>query len=184
MPTPPPALSRPPQFDPAYWGKVPREKVKVKLVRITKVDDDFTEFVFDDGNAFQRRVEQLDPDVMAKLHVNVTVYVETINAELVTGMWIPETGWLFRMTSEDLADYAEALMTRAHVVRENAKAELRAYIALALQEGIKEQVDIEAPDEEGAVALSGPISLDTLAGFVMNAMELARSAGAAPTRES
>lgn len=173
QPGTPPALAAPDQFDAKYWDRVPREQVKVTIERITTLGE-HTEFVFTNSNAFQRRTDGLNPDI--KPHVNQLVHVETIRGELVTGLWVPEQGWLFRMTSQDLADYAKEVSTRIHRQRTQAREELRAYIALTLREGIKEQVDLFG--EEGAVLLSGPIDLDTLAQFVMDAMEAARSAGA------
>lgn len=177
MPGTPPALATPPQFTTAHWDRVARDKVKVKLVRITKMDEKFTEFVFENGQAFQRRTEGLNPDI--KLHVNLVVFVETIQGQLVTGMWVPEQGWVFRMTSEELADYAKSLSTEMHNQRLRALEELKGFVALALLEGIKEQVDVDITgDLAEAVTLSGPIQLDTLAQFVMDAMETAKSAGA------
>jgi hypothetical protein len=168
---------------------VPRNKEKLKLTRITKLDDIYTEFVFDNGIAFQRRNEHLDPNV--NLHVNLVVYVESItNGEsaMVTGMWVPEQGWAFRMTAEDLADYAKDLSALLHTQRNRARAELRSYISLALLEGLKEQVGVTPvvglydgdgdPGETGEVTLGGPIRLDILAQFVMDAMDQAKSAGA------
>lgn len=173
QPGTPPALAAPTQFDAKHWDRVPREQVKATIERMTILGD-YTEFVFKNGNAFQRGTDELNPAI--KVHVNQLVHVETIGGELVTGMWVPEQGWLFRMTSQDLADYAKDVSTRMHRQRAQALEELRGYISLALREGIKEQVDLFG--EEGTVLLSGPIDLDTLAQFVMDAMEAAKSAGA------
>lgn len=175
MTQPPPVLVPHPQFTPEYWAKVPREKAKVKLVRITKVDDEFTEFVFDNDNAFQRRTADLNPDV--KLHVNLVVYVETINNEVVTGMWVPEQGWPFRMSNEDLAEYFEKLITARHVQRQRAIEDLREYITLAIVEGLKEQAEVDTVTED-SIDVTGPFSPRDLATYVMNAMEQAKSAGA------
>lgn len=169
----PPALSAQPQFTPGHWDRVPREKTKTKITRITKIDDEFTEFVFEGGSAFQRRTEDLNPEV--NLHVNLQAYVETIGGELVTGMWIPEQGWAFRMTSQDLADYAKNLSAMIHKQRQAAREELKDYIADAIKAGLGEQVDVE--DVDGLVLISGPVDLNTLARFLMDAMEATKSAG-------
>ena len=172
----PPALDPKPQFTTLYWDKVPREKVKAKVKRITAIDDEYTEFVFDNGNAFQRRTETLDPDVMnrSKLHANSIVYVELINDELVTGMWVPEVGWAFRMTSEDLADYARKLAGAMHARRQAAEEELVEFMAEAILEGLAEQgVIFEDGRLEGAA-----FSPRGLAGHVMRAMSEAKSSSA------
>jgi hypothetical protein len=171
---PPPAYSMNPQFTPEYWDKVPRTKEKVKLLRMTKMDGGFTEYVFDNGQAFQRRDEQLSDNVT--LHVNLTVYVETVGRsgeQLVTGMWVPEQGWAFRMTSQDLAQYAQKLTEMMVKQRNQARDDLRRYIALALRQGLAEQVEVI--DLEDAVDVVGPFSLDDLARYVMDAMAQARS---------
>jgi hypothetical protein len=163
-----------PQFSPDYWAKVPREKEKVKLTRIIKADDEFTEYTFDNGNAFQRRTEQLNDEI--KLHVNLVVYVETINNEIVTGMWVPEQGWVFRMSNEELAEYFEKLITARHAQHQAAKADLQEFIALAIEEGLKTLCDVCMVAED-SIDVTGPFSPKELASYVMNAMEQAKSAG-------
>lgn len=142
MTQPPPALAPMPQFTAQHWDKVPREKTKVKLIRMTNLplqenDIEFVEFAFDNDQAFKRRKSELNPDT--SLHVNMTVYVETIGGEIVTGMWVPEQGWVFRMTSQDLADYAQRLSTAMHRQREQALGQLTEFIAATIRDGLAEQ---------------------------------------------
>lgn len=142
MTQPPPALAPMAQFTPEYWDKAPRVKARNKLVRITNMplvegDYEYVEFVFADNQAFQRRREDLNPNV--NLHVNMDAYVETINGELVTGMWIPEQGWAFRMTSEDLAEYAKRLSAAMHNQRQRAEQQVTDLAAEVIANAIYDQ---------------------------------------------
>lgn len=160
MTQPPPALTAQPQFTALYWDKAVRAKEKVKLVRMTNMpDSELMEFAFDNGAAFQRRKSELNPDI--DLHVNLLVYVETINNELVTGMWIPEQGWAFRMTSQDLADYAKKLMSAMYEQRQAADNALRGFLALAIRDAVFEQ---RGEDVAG-------VDWDAVATMVMDAMQ-------------
>lgn len=163
MTQPPPALSAQPQFTDAYWAKAPREKTKTKLVRITHLDDEFDQFVFDNGNAFDRRVADLNSDV--KLHANQDVYVETINGELVTGMWVPEQGWAFRMSAQDLADYAKKMITAMHNKRQNAKHELTDFVQQVISTVVYDQVG------EGGREFMDSIDFAKVATELVSAME-------------
>lgn len=129
------------QFTPEYWAKVPRTKVKVKIVRITNMaDGEHIEFVFDNGEAFQRR--RGDLYVGVTLHANQEVFVETIKGELVTGMWVPEQGWAFRMSNEQLAEYAKKLAAEIH----NARRETRQVIVDHLADAMEAALDVLALD--------------------------------------
>lgn len=177
-PLSPPALSANPTFSSEYWDKVPREKAKLKLVRITeKVTDaeGFTEFVFDDDSAFMRKTEDLNPDIT--LHANQTVYVETIRGELVTGLWVPDQGWAFRMTSQDLSEYAQRLASLMHQKQQEANGQLREFIAQALREGLEKQVEAVRWDETHVELGEGGPTLDTdkLAQAVIDALSARRA---------
>lgn len=169
----PPALATTPQFTAEYWSRVPRDMKKCKLVRMTKLEDGkFIEFVFDNDSAFQRRVEDLDPEIHKQVHVNLEVFVQSIKGEMVTGLFIPTVGWLFKMTDEALADYAKKLTTVINNQRNKAKTEMTEFIATALEAGIAEQCEIEHLD--GAIDAIGPIDLTQLAKFVITALENAK----------
>lgn len=171
MSSPPPALAPQPQFTALYWDKAIRAKEKVKLVRMTNMDDgEFVEFVFDNGAAFQRRKADLDPDI--DLHVNLVVYVETINNELVTGMWVPEQGWAFRMTSQDLADYSKKLISALHEQRQAARRSMVDQMARVL-EIVLCQKGVNADSKDGNIALSYE-----LAAAVATALELGPNSSA------
>lgn len=177
MPGTPPALAQPPQFTTAYWDKAPRAMVKTKLDRITKVGDTHTEFVFDGGaRAFQRNNDELNPDMMKLLHANSEVFVQTFNGELVTGLFVPNNGWVFQMTSEDMVDYAKRLSAAAHKQRQDAMEELKAFVTSVLLAALRDQAGVR--EAEGGYDITGPVDLSEVAGYVVSAMSSAKSAGA------
>lgn len=170
---PPPALAQTPQFTPEYWSRVPRDMKKVKLVRMTKLEEGkFIEFVFDNDSAFQRRAEELDPEIHKQVHVNLEVFVQSIKGEMVTGLFVPTIGWLFKMTDQELADYARKLTTVINNQRNKAKTEMTEFIAAALEAGITDQCEVEHLD--GAIDVIGPIDLTQLAKYVISALENAK----------
>lgn len=162
------------QFTPEHWDKAPREMHKCKITRITKKDDEFYEFVFDDGNAFQRRGSDLDPEMFSQLHVNLEVFVQTFQGQLVTGLFIPEKGWVFKMTGQDLADYAKRLSSMIHKQRLAARGELVGFVTAAMEAGLREQkqchVESYDPGESGEIVVEGPVDLAALALYVIDAM--------------
>lgn len=171
IPGTPPALSANPQFTPEYWDKVRRQQKRLKLLRCTKLNDGYTEFTFSDESAFQRKTEELNPEV--RLKVNMQVYVETIK-QLVTGMWVPEQGWVFRMTSDDLAEYTQKLVAMVNEERKRATQRLAQIISNALLEGLADEHAELEYHSEGEVSIKGQVSLDRLAGKVLAAMTRVR----------
>lgn len=181
MTLPPPALSNPPQFDPAYWDKAPRDMQRVKLAQWRKIDHDdgkrFIEFIFDGGNAFMRNVDDIDQDVWEKVHVNSELFVQTVNKELVTGLFLPEVGWVFKMTGEDLANYSRKLTDMLHRRRQAARAELVEFVSEVISKSLTTlQQAIDVPDR-----YVDWIDCDELAVEVINAMASAKPAENANT---
>lgn len=179
QPLAPPALSKPPQFEAAYWDKVPRQMTKVKLAQWRKIDHpdgkQFIEFIFDGGNAFQRNVGDIDQDVWEKVHVNSELFVQTVNDELVTGLFLPNVGWVFKMTSEELAGYARRLTELLHNRRQRAREELVAFVSRVLHEGLRDQIALQ-PDR-----YMDWIDTEVLATKVIEAMSSAKPAENANT---
>lgn len=106
----PPALSANIHFTPEHWDRQKRGMTKYEIRRITKVGDgDHVEIVLKGPNgptgdlAFMRRADEID---QAGLHANSKVFLETIKGAMVTGLFVPEKGWAFRMTSAELAAQA------------------------------------------------------------------------------
>lgn len=180
QPLVPPALSNPPQFDPAYWDKAPRQMQKVKLAQWRKIDHDdgrqFIEFIFDGGSAFQRNVADIDPNVWEKVHVNSELFVQTFNHELVTGLFLPEVGWVFKMTGEDLANYSRKLTEMLHRRRQDARAELVQFVSDVLMVELADQQTSDVPDRYVEW-----IDVEKLATRVINAMASAKPAENANT---
>lgn len=101
----PPALSPKPQFTPEYWQNVPRATRKAKIARVTNKGE-YVEIALTNGAAFQRHRSE----IQQLLTVNLDVDIEAIgNGAIITGMFVPNIGWAFRMTAEDLADYTRRL---------------------------------------------------------------------------
>jgi hypothetical protein len=101
----PPALAARPQFKPEYWAKIPRQTSVVHIERVTKVDPEWMEIVLKEGPRFRRKRDE----IKQLLTANLEVHMETVNKELVTGLFVPGIGWAFRMTNEDLAGYTRDL---------------------------------------------------------------------------
>lgn len=169
QPIAPPALANSPQFTPEYWAKVPRDMKKLKIVRVTKKDDEFHEYVFSDNSAFMRRWADVDQGMFHLLHANLEVFVESIKGELVTGLFIPEQGWVFRMTAEQLAEYARTLTTAMNNQRNRARAELTSFLAEAIMDGIKKQCEIALLED--AIDVIGPLNPVELAGELIDALD-------------
>lgn len=170
---PPPALSAQQQFTPEYWAGVRREMNKATIERVTKVDDEFVEFVFKGGNAFQRRWTELDQPFFSMLHANLDVFVQTIRDELVTGLFVPEHGWVFKMSDVELAEYAKRLATAIHNQRQQAKSQVTQFAAEALRRGLEQQGEVDTYGE-GTVVVIGPVDLLELAGYLMDALSQAQ----------
>lgn len=166
---PPPAFANTPQFTAEYWDKIRRDMKKLKLVRVTKVDDEFHEYVFDDNSAFMRRDADTDPAMFALLHANLEVFVQSIRGELVTGLFIPEHGWVFKMTGEQLAEYARKLTTSINNQRAQAREELTQFLTEAIVTSIKKMAEITLLEE--AIDIIGPINPRELATDLIDALD-------------
>lgn len=181
---PPPALSNPPQFSAEYWDKVPRQMAKVKLAQWRKIDEpdgkQFIEFIFDNGAALQRNVGDIDQDVWEKVHVNCEMFVQTVKDELVTGLHLPNVGWVFKMSSEDLAGYARRLTEMLHRRRQQAREELVEFVTSVLTVGIMDQCEVENVAED-SISVIGPLCVRDLAVRVIESMASAKPAENANT---
>lgn len=115
----PPALATNVGFTAEYWSKIRRDMTKAKLIRLTNRDDEWVELHFQAADkpelAFQRRRDELDPDI--KLHANLDVFVQTVKGTIVTGLWVPAVGWAFQLTDEQLAQQAQDYAAKLHMAR-------------------------------------------------------------------
>lgn len=173
QPNSPPALSMNPQFTAQYWDRVPREMRKLKVVRVTKKDDEFNEYVFDDGSAFQRRWSEVDISMFHLLHANLEVFVESIaganGAAVVTGLFIPTKGWVFRMTGDQLAAYARSLTTALNQQRTQAREELTGFLAKAITDSIGKLCEVTMVGD--MLDVKGPLDSKQLASDLIDALD-------------
>lgn len=108
-----------PQFTADYWRKAQRKTAPAHIERITNVDVDgeaWVEIVLKEGAAFRRQKSDIQQLLTANLQVNVEAIV-TGGGELITGLFVPNCGWAFRMSAEDLADYACELSLQVEQVQ-------------------------------------------------------------------
>lgn len=172
MPEAPPALAARPEFTAKYWSKVPRALTKATIQRVTNLpkgnddDDQYVEIVVDNGVAFRRR----KADIAQLLTANMKVSVENIMGEVVTGLHVPEIGWAWRMSNEDLAQYAQDLATHQHIQAQRAKAEIGNIVCGAIVNNLQEQAEVEFVDEK-CVAVTGPIDTHLLTATVLATLE-------------
>ena len=148
---------------------------KAKLTRFTKKTDEIYEFVFANGNAFQRNFSEFDSEVFSKLRPNLEVFVQIIRGEIITGLFIPEVGWLFKMTSQDLADYAKSLATHENQRVSQAKKKLTDFISDKISEFFQSSESIHCESLSGGVlVLDGDLEPEELAKHLVKTLEEAK----------
>lgn len=171
----PPALAAAPQFTPEYWQKIPRQTVVCHIARITNLpilEDGvpWVEIVMKENGASFRRPKA---EIQQLLTPNLEVHVETLNKELVTGLYVPDCGWAFRMTAEDLAEYTKKLSVAEHQRQRAALEQTALAFAAVITHYLVETVEAEADADAGnLVHLPRPMTIDVLhmAKSVMSAM--------------
>lgn len=119
----PPALTQRPQFTAEYWQKVPRQTVKAKIDRVTNLEDDWVEIVLTNGAAMRRAKSEINTLLTANLDIEVEM-IKMPTGIIVTGLFVPSKlagplggamgQWAFRMTAEDLAEYAKEVTAVVH----------------------------------------------------------------------
>lgn len=156
----PPALANHPQFTPEYWRKVPRITSQGTIERVTNLPEEdgerWVEIVMKGGLAFRRQKHE----IQQFLHANQVVHVENINHEIVTGLIVPDVGWAFRMTNEDLAEHTRKIAALMHERKRLARLQMTEVLAAAMQAEI---------DKQGHWPCG--IDLDRLADVVLTTME-------------
>lgn len=141
----PPALTTQPQFTAEYWQTVPRATVKAKIARVTNKDHGYVEIVLHNGLALQRQKSEIAQLLTANLEVNI----ETIgNGKIVTGMFVPPTGWAFRMTAEDLAAYTRKISAAVYAKQQATRQKMVEHVSQALGSTLDELGFTIALDDE------------------------------------
>jgi hypothetical protein len=101
------AVAEAPQFTAEYWSKAPRQMSQPTQVVGINNRNGSKEFVCANGGRLVHPVV----DIKQLVTVGTTVQVEVINTgngQIVTGMFLPQVnGWAWRMTAQELADYAK-----------------------------------------------------------------------------
>jgi hypothetical protein len=111
--------------------------VKAQIARITHRDNGFTEIALTNGVAFMRQRSDLKHLLTANLNVHVEVLGK---GEIVTGLFVPNLGWAFRMSNEDLAEYAKGLATAEHSRRAKVRDSMVDHAELALEMELARQM--------------------------------------------
>lgn len=144
--TAPPALANPPQFAASYWDKVPRKTISTTIHKV-EAKDGWKEFTCGVGSQpmrFRRKAEEITQLIMP----GTPVHVEVIHNELVTGMYLPDIkAWAFRMTNQELADYAREISGQVHAQRLAARELMLETVAEALLLALDDLGLIIAPGE-------------------------------------
>ena len=167
----PPALTDLPQFSADYWRKVERLLTAAQIVRITNLpvepgDVQWVEIVIGNNLAFRRRKS----DIAQFLHANQKVMIENIGGQICTGLLVPDVGWAWRMTAEDLASHAREMATMQYQRAQEIRAAVLDYVATALTDSLEEQAEVET-GSGGGVVIIGPIDITRLAVAALTAME-------------
>lgn len=140
----PPALADLEQYTAEYWKKVPRRTAKAKIARITNRDNGFVEIALTNNVAFMRQKSDIKQLLTPNLNVNIEVLGP--NGEIITGLFVPDVGWAFRMTNEDLAEYAKGLAVAEHRRRGRVRDSMVDHAELALEMDLARQMG-ECPDQ-------------------------------------
>lgn len=137
----PPALSMNVRFTAEFWQGAKRAmSPQRKIDRITRRDEDWLQFQLDNGDALMKRETELD----IRPHVNERCYVETVQGILVTGLFLADKGWAFRLDAEQIAQQVRSTAELNYQRRVNDLAENREGFEIreaALPDWIKARVE-------------------------------------------
>jgi hypothetical protein len=128
------ALSKVPAFTPEHWAKVPRKTVTARIAKVDTTELDGVEWslIYLQGGAIIRR-EKADIKQLLTRHLEIHVeLIQNPQGELVTGVFVPDVGWAFRMTNDDLAEYAKELAAEIQDQQRRQRERMIAHVALAL----------------------------------------------------
>lgn len=167
----PPVLTALPQFDPSYWRKVERLMTAATINRVTNlpVGDDgeaWVEIVVGNNMAFRRKKSEINQF----LHANQKVMVENIGGKICTGLLVPDVGWAWRMTAEDLAGYSRELAAQQHRRAQQIRIAVLDFVIAAIMDNLHNQAT-ELITEENSVVIVGAVDVAELAAAALTAME-------------
>lgn len=163
-----PDLSIPPQFTAAYWEAAPRKRVPTTIME-TKRKDGLIQIVFVNNMAITRRAEEIRQLIFAGTNVEV----EMIGEGLVTGMYLPDVkGWAFRMTAQNLADYARDYTEQEQAKQAAATQQMRAFLTKVIETYlVTSGGEVFDADGTDVVVVEAPIDVEHMADHVMAALQ-------------
>lgn len=133
-----PTLSNPPQFAAEYWQKVPRQSIPVVIHKVRDLPTGEKEFFARTQDGNQMRFRRPAAEVAQLILPGAPASVETVNNELITGLYLPDVkAWAFRMTAEQIAEYAKAVAMSLHQHRQAVRQKMLDHIAEHLLLGLK-----------------------------------------------
>lgn len=165
MTQPSPVFAPRPQFTPEHWAKVPREVHQCAIKRLTNISspdngEPWVEVILTNGGRFRRKKSEIKQLLTVNLEVNVEV-IRSREGEMVTGMFVPDVGWAFRMTNDDLAEYTKQLSLAVHEQRRRAREGMIEYLAVHLLEGLKELgFEMEVPSGDDGEVVAQELNMD------------------------
>lgn len=181
----PPALTDSPQFSASYWRKVERLLNTAVIDRVTNlpVDDDgevWVEIVIGNNMAFRRKKSEINQF----LHANQKVLVENIGGKICTGLMVPDVGWAWRMTADDLASHSRELAAQSYRRAQEIRIAVLDFVTTAIKQNLEKQLDgilVDSADTEDLVQkVRDWFDVEELAATALVAMEaIGRQAAAA-----
>ena len=165
----PPALLSHPSFTAEYWSKAPRQQAPAHIERVTNRDGGWVEIVLKEGARFMRRKDE----IKQLLTANLAVEVETFSSpagRMVTGLFVPGIGWAFRMTAQDLADYARDVATAEWEREQQLKNQIVEHVAKSILTYFGHEAQ-ETDHTPGEYVLSTSFVPQGLAAHIVAAME-------------
>jgi hypothetical protein len=137
-----PVLSPAPQFTSEYWARIPRNTVVGEIERVTHREDGYTEIALKGGVAFKRKRSE----IQHLLTRNLTVHVEAIgNGQVITGLFVPNLGWAFRMSNEDIAQYVKQLSLAQYQRHLEVKERMITHVTSVMEAALRD-LNVIGPD--------------------------------------
>jgi len=146
----PPALGNLPQFTAEYWAKVPRQTLAVVIHKTKELPETGEKEFFANvtANGKQMRFRRKTHEITQLIMPGTPANLELVADELITGMYLPDVkAWVFRMTAQDLADYAKEISGVLHAQRLKARDLMLTAVADALMDGL---YDLSLIDDEAS----------------------------------
>jgi len=166
----PPALADVPQFHPEFWAKVQRQTLSTKIAHVIHKDNGYTEIAIDGGMAFLRKRKDIKQLLTKNLAVNIE-YLANESGQLVTGLFVPQVGWAFRMSNEDLAEYSRQLAAAEHQRQRNLRELMQLTVAEKMRTYLEEHCEYLYRDEGSTwVRVDGEFDLVGLADAALQAL--------------